>query len=704
MARRYGLLVVAMITIRRRATLTGALLTSVVLALLLLAGSLLPGIASAATVTIGPALSPHWGVAESCPNKDTIPPVIYVDCAFVSTEDPTGVSGQAPADGTITKWRMAGFQGSAKLLVLEATGGGKFEIVQRSAEESEPCVDKSGICIPGETLYEFTTNLPIKKGQFIGVEGFSPEDCNESPQAETCTFFGFGGGASKVYRVTPADDAPATPDESNGGLLLNAQEETTTKTVAVSLSPAKITADGRAHTTATATVTEEGKPVKGADVSFGSSDPGESIGPVSETGDGTYTATITSSRTAGEATITATDDSEPDHPSGEATLTQEAPTIDVSVDPGKITADGKSTADLKATVTGVGGEAITGEDVSFASTDSDQKIGTVSEDGAGTYTATLTASETTGEATITATDDSYPSHPSADATLTQEAPTINVSVNPSKITADGKATATVKATVTGVEGEGISGEDVSLSTTDPGEKIGAVGETSAGTYSATITASHTVGTPTVTATDDSDPSHPSADATLTQGAPSIGVSVSPASITADGKSTATVKVTVKGVEGEPVAGEDIAVTTKGPVAEGLVKDEGNGTYTETLTALHSAGKVEVTATDLSVDPNVSASANLTSKPPKAKTRKKHKKGKKKKKKPTKKECKVPKLAGDTLKAAKKALSHANCALGKITTKKSSKIAKGKIISTNPKTGGKHKHGTRVSIILSSGKG
>lgn len=68
-----------------------------------------------------------------------------------------------------------------------------------------------------------------------------------------------------------------------------------------------------------------------------------------------------------------------------------------------------------------------------------------------------------------------------------------------------------------------------------------------------------------------------------------------------------------------------------------------------------------------------------------------------------KSCKVPKLAGMTLGAAKGALRKANCAVGKVKSGKSSTLAKGKVISTSPTKGTKHKAGTKVALTLSTGK-
>ena len=76
--------------------------------------------------------------------------------------------------------------------------------------------------------------------------------------------------------------------------------------------------------TATATVAAGANPVSGDTVTFSSSDSAEKIGPVTDNKNGTYTATITSSKTVGSATITAVDGSVSPGVSGQATLTQTA--------------------------------------------------------------------------------------------------------------------------------------------------------------------------------------------------------------------------------------------------------------------------------------------------------------------------------------------------------------------------------------------
>ena len=93
--------------------------------------------------------------------------------------------------------------------------------------------------------------------------------------------------------------------------------------VSVALSPGSIVANGSSQSAATATVRDaQGRPISGDHVSFFSSDGSEKFGSVIDHGDGTYTATITSSTVASYPTITATDSSVSPSVSSHATLTQ----------------------------------------------------------------------------------------------------------------------------------------------------------------------------------------------------------------------------------------------------------------------------------------------------------------------------------------------------------------------------------------------
>jgi Bacterial Ig-like domain (group 3)/Invasin, domain 3 len=297
---------------------------------------------------------------------------------------------------------------------------------------------------------------------------------------------------------------------ASGALAATAQAAATA--ITVSLAPSSIVADGTSTTTATVNVTDGSAGVAGEPVALSSSDPGETIGPITDAGNGTYTATITSSTTIGAPTITATDGTL----SNQATLTQTAgppATVAVALAAASIVADGASTTTATAMVTDAEGHPLAGQAVKFSSSDPGQKIGTVTSSG-GTYAATITSSTTVGAPTVTATDGTV----SGAATLTQTAgppASMAVQVSPGAIVADGTSIATATATVTDAQGHRVATDTVSFSSSDPGQFFGPVSNPGDGTYSAQIRSSTRVGTATITATDTE---HVSGHASLVQAA------------------------------------------------------------------------------------------------------------------------------------------------------------------------------------------
>ncbi|MFT3865456.1 MAG: IPT/TIG domain-containing protein [Solirubrobacterales bacterium] len=62
-------------------------------------------------------------------------------------------------------------------------------------------------------------------------------------------------------------------------------------------------------------------------------------------------------------------------------------------------------------------------------------------------------------------------------------------------------------------------------------------------------------------------------------------------------------------------------------------------------------------------------------------------------------CKVPKLKGKSLRAAKKALAKAHCKLGKVSTEKGVTAKSGKVVKVSPSQGSSRPAGTKVSVKL-----
>ena len=220
-------------------------------------------------------------------------------------------------------------------------------------------------------------------------------------------------------------------------------------------------------------------------------------GTMTDNNDGTYTGTVTSTTTAGNRTITATDGGI----SGQATLTQTAGPaahVALSLQPSSIVANGTSTSTATATVTDANGNPISGETVTLSS--GATNFGSMSDQGDGTYTSTVTSTTTAGNRTFTATDGSI----SGQATLTQRpgpATHAALSLQPTSIVANGISETTATLTVTDAHGNRVPGETITFTSSDTGQLPGQVTDNGDGTYSAQIRSSATVGQATIKGTD-----------------------------------------------------------------------------------------------------------------------------------------------------------------------------------------------------------
>jgi hypothetical protein len=430
---------------------------------------------------------------------------------------------------------------------------------------------------------------------------------------------GGGGGGSSYANTAPGSGISqtgfATGVQSGNGQVTISWGPAAD--IALSLSPSSIAADGTATSIATATVTDaNGDPVWGEPVSFSSTDPGEKLGPVTDHGDGTYTATIASSKLQQSATITATDSSVSPSMSARATLTQTSVSMAVSLSPSSIVANGSSTSTAMAKVTDGIGNGVSGDGVSFSSTDPGETLGPVVDHGDGTYTATITSSKVAGRVTITATDSSVSPIVSGRLTLIQApgpATSVTVGLSPSSIIANGTSQSTVTTKVTDVNGNPVSRDNLKLSSGDSGEAIGPVTPHGNGIYTAKLTSSTVAHQVTITATDSS--THVSGHAKLTQTpgrAKSVTVGVSPSSILANGSSHSTATATVTDANGNRVSGNSVRFSSSDPgVRIGVVTLHSNGTYTAALKGSTTAHLVTITATDTSVSPSVYGHATLT---------------------------------------------------------------------------------------------
>ena len=405
--------------------------------------------------------------------------------------------------------------------------------------------------------------------------------------------------------------------------VLPDRADAATAVASVSLTPTSIIANGASTTTATATLTDDSVPanVAGQVVSFAGST-GQTVGTVTDEGNGMYIATITSSTTVGPALITATVTSVTPNASGTATLIQTGPPVAVTValTSASILANGTSTTNAAATVTDASAPPlqVAGQTVTFAGS-TGQTVGPVTENADGTYSATITSSTTLGLATITATDTSVTPNLSGTATLTQGAgpPTaVTVALSTASIVADGVATTTATATVTDGSTPPIrvAGQIVTFVGSTGQTVVGPVADNADGTYTARIVSSATLGPATITATVTSASPNLTGTAQLTQttGPPAIvAVQLNPTSIAADGTSTTTATATVTDAQTRRLA--DLTPQTLVFASSHLDQlvgqwaNAGNGVYTVQIASTTTIGAATITATAATV----SGTATLT---------------------------------------------------------------------------------------------
>ena len=223
---------------------------------------------------------------------------------------------------------------------------------------------------------------------------------------------GGGGGGGSSRAPAGGDVGPASTDAASVRIAANGG---TPASMQIALVPDEIVADGTSETVATATLTDaDGIPVFGETVTF-ASDGGQTIEPAVDNGDGSYSATIRSDTTLGESTITARRGAGLTRTATLKQVVGPPDSIALALDPDRLDPDGASRTTATATVEDVAGHGVAGEAVTLTS-DGSQVVGDVVDNGDGTYTAEITASDLPSQDTITA---SVGTDLSGTATLTQ---------------------------------------------------------------------------------------------------------------------------------------------------------------------------------------------------------------------------------------------------------------------------------------------
>jgi len=332
---------------------------------------------------------------------------------------------------------------------------------------------------------------------------------------------------------------------------------------------------------------------------------GGSLGSITDVGDSSYWAVLTSSTTAGMVTITGTlngvalvDTEDLTFLPGPASLA----TTRVSASSSSIEANGVATSAI--TVQGVdvnGNDLITGgSSVTLSTTQG--TLGAVSDLGDGRYESVLTSSVATGTAVITGIFDGGNIIDDASVVFsagTASAGTTTITASASSIEADGTSTATI--TVQAIDGNGnllTTGGDVVVLSSNLGT-LSAVNDLGNGRYVANLTSTAVAGIATVTGTLNGVSLIDTEVVTFAPGsaAPTrTTVTASGSSMTANGVSSVTITVQAIDSNGNFLSqgGDDVVLNaSNGSLTS--VTDLGNGVYTAVLTSSTVAGTVTVSS-------------------------------------------------------------------------------------------------------------
>ncbi|EOY5726391.1 invasin domain 3-containing protein, partial [Enterobacter cloacae] len=371
-------------------------------------------------------------------------------------------------------------------------------------------------------------------------------------------------------------------------------------------SPASITADGTETSALTLTLNDaQGNPVAGESVSLVSSLSNVTFSSITDNGNGTYTGTLTGTK-AGTAHITVTVGGSAFAVNATSvTLNPGVPVVAnsaLTAAPAGITADGTDASTLTLTLKDANNNPVPGQTVAFLSSLSNSAAGTVTDNHDGTYTASLTGT-TSGTTTVTVTvGGSAFSVTAAGVTLTPGAPVAansTLTASPLSIVADNTATSTLTLTLKDANNNLVPGQTVVFASDLANSTAGTATDNGDGTYTTTLKGTK-AGTANITVTVGGTAFGVTpASVMLTNGAPVAANSVltaTPASITADGTSAATLKLALYDAYMNPVANQSVSFASSlANSTAGTATNNGDGTYTATLTGT-TTGTSTVTVT------------------------------------------------------------------------------------------------------------
>ena len=425
---------------------------------------------------------------------------------------------------------------------------------------------------------------------------------------------GSAGNGSSANSVDSVFDCSSTPLIGIcGGVVVVAS----TGTSSISASPTSIAADGISTSTITVQLlTAGGAPLTKSGGTVMVYTTAGSLGSVTDNNDGTYTVILTSSNTAATATLSfsiigvmATNTTTVNF----ASVSASTATSTITALPTSIAADGVSTSTITVQLKSAGGADLITSGGTVTMGTNAGSLGTVTDNGDGTYTATLTSSNTVSTATLNFSINGTPATHTATVNFIAtvgSTVTSTISALPTSIPADGVSTSTITVQLETAGGTNLTGSAGTVSISTNAGTIGSVTDNEDGTYTATLTSTTTVTTATLNFSINGTPATHTAtvDFTALVGSTLTStISSDQSSITANGSSTATITVqleTAGGIDLTASGGTVVIATNAGTV--GSTTDNGDGTYTATLTSSNT-----VTTATLSFSINGTPATNTT---------------------------------------------------------------------------------------------
>lgn len=383
--------------------------------------------------------------------------------------------------------------------------------------------------------------------------------------------------------------------------------------IEVRLADTELVADGKKKTRLSAVVRNQfGQPVSGHEVAVESSDPDVAVGETADNGDGTYSAEVTASTSAGYVTLTATDTSVDPALSGQVTLTQVAGPIanlTPALSASRIVADGKSTTRLTMTLTDAHGNAIDGRLLRVTSSDPGMTTGLLIGQGNGIYALDVRSSTAAGWATLTVTEGADPGRLLSMLVLEQVAgpvAEVTATLDTSTLVADGASRTQLRIRAADEHGNGVAGVAFAADSGASGVQTGRLDDHRDGNYTLEVTSSTVAGDAVITVSDDSGNPAATKEVMLRQvagPAHALAAELAAPSLPADGASTTELRARLVDNHGNAVSGGKLSVESSDPgVRVGPFTDHGDGRYTAEVTASTVAGAVTLTVTDASVSP------------------------------------------------------------------------------------------------------